>query len=165
MGLACKAGWGVSAVLAATLAFGGYKVFIGGNTVPYADGRTVVLLSSDERNRVLGEMRTLLEGAKGIVQAAVKGDMAAVAVEARAIGMAAAEGESAALMAKLPGEFLTLGMSAHKAMDDLADLALATDDPMQVLGALGEAMEVCTSCHAGYRLGVEGVDDKPGAGG
>lgn len=165
MGLGCKAGWAVSAVLAGTLAIGGYKVFMGGNTVPYADGRTVVLLSSDERNRVLGEMRGLLEGAKGIVQAAVRSDMAAVAQEARAVGMVAAQGESAALMAKLPGAFLTLGMSAHKSMDDLADLALTTDDPMQVLGALGKAMEVCTGCHAGYRLGVEGVDDRPGADG
>ena len=165
MGLACKAGWGVSAVLAAVLVVGGSKVFVGGNTVPYSDGRTVVLLSSDERNRVLGEMRMLLEGAKGIVQASVKGDMAAVAQEARAIGMAAAKGESPALMAKLPGEFLTMGMSAHKAMDDLADLAGTTDDPMKVLEALGEAMEVCTGCHAGYRLGVEGIDDRPGADG
>lgn len=152
----CIAGWGLSAVLAAALGTGAYVVVMGGNTVPYADGRTVVLLSGDERNRVLGEMRGLLEGVKGIVQAAVVGDMPAVAQEARAVGMAAAKGASAALMAKLPGEFLTLGMSAHKAMDDLADLAGTTDDPLVVLGALGAAMEVCTSCHGGYRLGVEG---------
>lgn len=165
MGLACKAGWGLSAILAGVIVVGGYKIFVGGNTMPYADGRTVVLLSADERNRVLGEMRALLEGAKGIVQASVAGDMATVAAEARAVGMAAAKGESPALMAKLPGEFLTMGMSAHKAMDDLADLAEQGAEPMAVLGALGQAMEVCTGCHAGYRLGVEGVDDKPGAGG
>ena len=165
MSIACKAGWGLAAVLAAVTGVGGYMVFVGGNTVPYADGRTVVLLSADERNRVLGEMRGLLVGAKGIIQASVQGDMATVAAEARAIGMAAAEGESAALMAKLPGAFLTMGMSAHRAMDDLADLAESGAEPMQVLEALGEAMEVCTGCHAGYRLGVEGVDDKPGAAG
>ncbi len=165
MGLGCKAGWTLSGVLAVVIAVGGYKVFFGGNTVPYADGRTVVLLTSDERNRVLGEMRALLEGAKGIIQAAVAGDMDAVASEARAVGMAAAKGESPALMAKLPGDFLTMGMSAHKAMDDLAALAESGGDPMQVLGALGEAMDVCTGCHAAYRLGVEGVDDQPGAGG
>lgn len=158
MGLACKAGWALSAVLALALGGGAYKVIIGGNTMPYEDGRTVVLLSADERNRVLGEMRHLLEGAKGIVQASVKGDMARVAQEARAVGMAAADAESPALMAKLPGHFLNLGMSAHKAMDDLADLAETTDDPLVVLEALGEAMEVCTGCHAGYRLGVEGEE-------
>lgn len=165
MGLACKAGWGLSAVLAMVLGVGGYKVFVGGTTVPYADGRTVVLLSTDERNRVLGEMRGLLEGAKGIIQASVAGDMATVATEARAIGMAAADGESPALMAKLPGEFLTMGMGAHKAMDDLADLAEQTDDPLVILGTLGQAMEVCTGCHAGYRLGVEGIDDQGGSDG
>ena len=163
MGLACKAGWGLSAILAGVIAVGGYRIFVGGNTVPYADGRTVVLLNSDERNRVLGEMRALLEGAKGIVQASAAGDMATVAAEARAVGMAAAEAESPAMMAKLPGDFLTLGMSAHQAMDDLADMAEGGAEPMEVLKALGEAMDVCTGCHAGYRLGVEGVDDKPGA--
>lgn len=158
MSVGCKAGWALSAVLAATLGAGAYVVVIQGNTAPYEDGRTVVLLSKDERNRVLGEMRGLLDGAKGIVQAAVAGDMATVEQEARAIGMAAAEGESPALIAKLPADFMSMGMSAHKAMDDLADLATMTDDPLEVLGALGEAMDVCTGCHAGYRLGVEGKD-------
>ncbi|SFL43805.1 hypothetical protein [Shimia aestuarii] len=158
MSLACKAGWGVSAVLAGVIVIGGYKLIVQGHTVPSEDGRTVVLLSEDERNRVLAEMRGLLEAAKGITQAAVVGDMETVAAEARAVGMAAADGESPALMAKLPLDFLQLGMSAHKAMDDLADLALTTDDPLVVLGAMGEAMEACTGCHAGYRLGVEGID-------
>ena len=136
-------------------------MIIKGNTEPYEDGRTAILLSKDERNRVLGEMRGLLEASKGIVQAAVAGDMETVAAEARAVGMVAAEGESPALMAKLPAEFMALGFSAHRAMDDLADLAGTTDDPLVVLGALGEAMEVCTGCHAGYRLDVA----QPDAGG
>ena len=158
MGIACKAGWALSAVLAAALGAGGYMFIIQGNTAPYEDGRTAILLTKDERNRVLAEMRGLLEGSKNIVQAAVKGDMTTVASEARAIGMAAAEGESAAMMAKLPLDFLRQGMSAHKAMDDLADMAGTTDDPLVILGTLGEAMEICTGCHAGYRLGVEGPD-------
>ncbi len=158
MGLACKAGWALSAVLAAALGVGGYVFVVQGNTKPYEDGRTAILLSKDERNRVLGEMRGLLEASQGIVQAAVAGDMDTVAEEARAVGMAAAEGESAAMMAKLPLAFLRQGMAAHKAMDDLADLAGTTQDPLVILGALGQAMEICTGCHAGYRLGVEGPD-------
>ncbi|MDQ2091603.1 hypothetical protein [Marimonas arenosa] len=159
MSIACKAGWAVSAVLAAALGAGAYLFVIQGNTEPYEDGRTAILLSKDERNRVLGEMRALLEASKAITQAAVKGDMETVATEARAVGMVAAEGESPVLIAKLPLEFMTMGYSAHRAMDDLADLAGRSDDPLEILGALGEAMEICTGCHAGYRLGVEGQDE------
>lgn len=160
MTFACKAGWAVAGILAVALGAGAYKVVVKGQTVPYADGRTAILLTKDERNRVLGEMRGLLEGVKAITQAAVAGDMATVAAQASAIGMVAAEGESPALIAKLPLEFMTLGMGTHKAMDDLATLAGTTDDPLVVLGALGEAMDKCTGCHAGYRLGVEGMDEE-----
>lgn len=158
MSMVCKAGWALSAVLAAALGAGGYLLVIQGNTAPYEDGRTAILLTKDERNRVLGEMRGLLEAAQNITQAAVAGDMTTVATEARAVGMVAAEGESPALIAKLPVEFMTMGYAAHGAMDDLADLAGTTDDPLVILGALGEAMEICTGCHAGYRLGVEGLE-------
>lgn len=154
-----KLGWIVSLVLAVGLGAMIYTFILAGQTEPHADGRTVVLLSADERNQVLGEMRGLLEGAQEIVEASVAGDLTRVSEVASSIGMAAAEGESAALIGKLPLEFKTLGLDTHRAMDDLATLASETDDPMVVLGALGDAMLNCTSCHAGYRLGIEG-DDK-----
>ncbi|PCJ07418.1 MAG: hypothetical protein COB16_10975 [Rhodobacteraceae bacterium] len=84
----------VSLVLALTLAGLGYTFVVKGNVEPHADGRTVVLLSADERNMVLGEMRGLLEAVQAVVQAAVEGDMEAVSAAAREVGMAAAEGES-----------------------------------------------------------------------
>ncbi|MEP2531876.1 hypothetical protein [Shimia sp.] len=158
MDMAGKAGWAVAGVLAAALGLSGYVFVVGGNTVPYEDGRTVILLTKDERNLVLGEMRGLLEAVQGITQAAVAGDMDEVAAQASAVGMAAADGESPALMAKLPLDFMTLGLGAHRSMDALAELAGTTDDPLVILGAMGDAMDACTGCHAGYRLGVEGID-------
>lgn len=158
MTTSAKLGWGLAAILAVALGAMSYTFLVAGKTTPYADGRTTVLLSKDERNKVLGEMRGLLEGAQEIVEASVEGDMVRVSEVARSIGMAAAEGESAQLIGKLPLEFKTLGLDTHRAMDDLAALAQTTDDPLVVLGALGDAMLNCTSCHAGYRLGVEGLD-------
>lgn len=148
----------VSLILALTLAAVGYTFVVKGNVEPHADGRTVVLLSADERNMVLGEMRGLLEAVQGVVQAAAAGDMDAVSATARAVGMAAAEGESAAMIGKIPLDFMTLGMGTHKAFDALADTAENTDDPLVVLGQLGEMMDRCTGCHAGYRFGIEGED-------
>ena len=111
----------VAIVLAAVIATGVW-LFIKGDTVPASDGRASIRLSEGERDKVLGEMRGLLEAAQAIIEASVANDMATVEAEARKVGMAAAEGESPALMAKLPLEFMTLGLGTHQAMDDLADL-------------------------------------------
>ncbi len=148
----------VSLVLALALAGFGYTFVVKGTVEPHADGRTVILLSADERNMVLGEMRGLLEAVQSVVQAAVAGDMVAASTAARAVGMVAAEGESAAMLGKIPLDFMTLGMGTHKAFDALADTAENTNDPLVVLGELGNLMDRCTSCHGGYRFGIEGED-------
>ena len=154
----CAVGWGLSVVLALGLGAMGYVFLIRGNVEPYADGRTAVLLLPDERNRVLGEMRGLLEAVQEITVAAAQGDMATVAKSASAEGMAAAEAESPQMIAKLPLEFKRLGMSTHKAFDDLAAFAGTTDDRLEVTARLGGILDNCTSCHAGYRLGLEDAD-------
>lgn len=148
----------INLVLAVGLAGAAYLLVSPGNVEPHADGRSVVLLTPDERNMVLGEMRGLLETVQVVVQAATMGDMEAISAASTAAGMAAARGESAALIGKLPIEFMTLGMGTHKAFDALAVTAQGTDDPMVVLAELGTIMDNCTGCHAGYRLGIEGED-------
>ena len=153
--LVCK---GVSLVLALALVGVGYIFVVRGNVEPHPDGRSVVLLSADERNMVLGEMRGLLEAVQVVVQAASDGDMAEVSSAARAVGMVAAEGESASMLGKIPLDFMKMGMGTHKAFDALADTADSTDDPLVVLRELGGLMDRCTSCHAGYRFGIEGGD-------
>ncbi len=158
MSHAGRLGWLISLVLAVALGWMSYNFIIVGQTEPHADGRTVVLLAPDERNKVLGEMRGLLETVQGITLAATEGDMAQVRALATAAGMAAAEGESAALVGKLPLEFKTLGLRTHRAFDALAARAGDSADPLEVLGEMGKLMGNCTSCHAGYRLGVEGID-------
>ena len=135
-----------------------YVFVVKGNVETHADGRTVVLLAPEERNRVLGEMRGLLETVQAVVQAAAMGDMEAASAAASASGMGAAKGESAALIGKLPLDFMTLGLGTHKAFDALALTAQQSDDPMVVLEELGTIMDNCTGCHAGYRLGIEGED-------
>lgn len=154
----CAIGWGLSAVLAAGLGAMSYVFLVRGNVEPHADGRTVVLLLADERNRVLGEMRGLLEAVQAITAAAARDDMATVAQAASGVGMAAAEAESPAMIAKLPLEFKLLGMGTHKAFDDLALQAATTSDGRDIAKRMGEILTNCTSCHAGYRLGIEGAD-------
>lgn len=156
MRIACIGGWALSAVLAVAFGATAYVFVVGGNVVASADGRTAVLLLADERDRVLGEMRALLEAVQTITAAAAEDDMASVVAAATAVGMAAAKAESPQMLGKLPLEFLRLGMGAHQAFDDLAGLAAQTTDGRVIARRMGEILLICTACHGGYRLRVEG---------
>ncbi len=158
MNMTGKIGWALAVVLAAGLGWMSYTFLVRGNVELLADGRTAVMLLPDERTKVLGEMRGLLEAVQAITEAASQNDMNAVAEAATAVGMGAARAENPQLIAKLPLNFKMKGMAAHKAFDDLATLAGETDDGMVITGRLSEILSSCTSCHGGYRLGIETAD-------
>ena len=155
MTLMGKLGWLLSLVLAIALGWMAYTFLVKGQTVPYADGRTSILLAPGERNKVLGEMRDVLAGVQAIIEDTTSGDLKAAEAKARSMGMAAAA-QDTAIIAKLPLDFKSLGLGLHRSFDDLADSIAATDDPVSVLGDVGNLMLQCVACHDTYRLGVEG---------
>ena len=141
-------------VLIGVVGYGAYK-FINGNAEATDDGRTAIVLTFEEREFLLADMRTFLETVQAIVAAAGEGDMAAVAEIATANGIAATGNEPAALMAKIPLEMKQLGFGTHDRFDVLAALATESNDPTKVIVELGDLMTNCTGCHAGYRFDVE----------
>ena len=110
--------------------------FIRGHTRVAPDGRTAVLLASDERNLVLTEMRGMLETVQVVVDGVKTGDMKQVA----------------ALMAKLPLEFKQLGLSVHKRFDEIATAAGSGASREQLLASLSTQLSACVACHGSYRL-------------
>lgn len=151
----CKLCWAVTSALVLFIAIMGYKFIVVGSVTESNDGRTAIMMTAPERDMILGEMRTFLEGVQTIVEAIAEDDMETVASTATSIGMAATGGEPAALIAKLPLEFKTLGMGTHGAFDELAMEATDMGNSKIVLAKLGEVMLRCTSCHAAYRFGIE----------
>ncbi|MFK5978759.1 MAG: hypothetical protein QM488_07735 [Rhizobiaceae bacterium] len=152
----CKLCWGVSALLIAVIVGMGYIFIIKGSTSTADDGRTAIFISEGERDLVLSEMRGFLEGVQEITSGLAKDDMKTVASSAQALGMAGAGNAPASLMAKLPLEFMTMGMDTHKAFDALSVEAQDIGDPKVILTKLSELMNNCTTCHAGYRFEIEG---------
>ncbi|HHL20650.1 MAG TPA: hypothetical protein ENJ52_03890 [Aliiroseovarius sp.] len=150
-----KLGWIVSLILAIGLGAMGYTFLVKGQTVPYADGRTSILLSPDERNQVLGEMRAILSGTRDIMEDSINGDFQAAEDQARAMGMAAANAD-AQILAKLPLDFSSLGLGLHRSFDDLADFIAANPDPLGIVDEVASLMVQCVACHDAYRLGIEG---------
>lgn len=143
------------AVLFLVVAVLGYK-FTVGNVAPSDDGRQAVLLTKDERNALLLEMRVWLQSSQGILAAAAGNDFDAVIKSARASGMAAEADTPGSLFRKIPVEMKTLGFSTRGKFDDIAAEAAKSKDGNQVVMKLSEAMKNCIACHEMYRFVEEG---------
>lgn len=126
--------------------------FVHGNTAAGTDGRTAVVLAPAERDLVLREMRGLLQASQQVVQGIRQDDMKMVTMSARAAGMGSATDVNPALMAKLPVEFKSLGMSVHHDMDDLAKAAESGKGQADLLGMLSDTMAKCVGCHSAWQL-------------
>ena len=121
------------------------------------DIRSAIVLTEDERNLVLTEMRTFLETVRLITVALAKDDMAGIIEPARKVGMASSGEVPAGLSDKLPGQFKMFAMNTHKEFDIIALDAEALEDKQHTLTQLGALMNNCVSCHAIYRLEAENM--------
>lgn len=126
--------------------------FVRGNTAAGTDGRTAIVLQAAERDLVLSEMRGLLSATQAVLEGVNNGDMQQVAKAARAAGMAGAADVNPALMAKLPLDFKSLGMSVHHAMDDIAVAAESGKPAPEVLKMAADTLNKCVACHASWQL-------------
>lgn len=147
----CKLSWSLVAVLLVVVALFGYK-FTVGTVQPSDDGRQAVLLSKDERNALLLEMRVWLQSSQGILAAASEKDFVSVISSAKASGMSAEADTPGSLFRKLPVEMKALGFDTRKKFDDIAADAEKFKDSSLVVTKLSVAMNNCIACHATYRF-------------
>ena len=126
--------------------------FVKGYTTAGSDNRTAIVLKSGERTLILSEMRGLLNSVYGVLSGLNKGDMAQVADAASKAGMAAAADVNPALMAKLPLEFKSLGMSVHRDMDDLAAAAGKGKSSPEIQTMLTNTLAKCVGCHSAWQV-------------
>lgn len=138
-----------------TIAAGAY-FFIVGKTTSSPDGRSAIILTADEKNMVLHEMRVILGAVNGILKAVAKDDMKAASASARSAGMVMAVDGDPGLIAKLPAEFRALGMSLHGDFDHLANDIDSGLPQEQVIERLGRITDKCVVCHSGYRISERG---------
>ena len=154
-----KLGWLLALVLAVGLGGMGYFFLLKGQTAPYADGRVSVLLTADQRNASLAEMRDILESVQEIMEDTIAGDFKAASARATSQGMAAFNQEDPAVIAKLPIGFKSIGLTLRGGFDDLATTLDTTDNALEVLDEMSALMLNCTACHQTYRLGIEGEEN------
>ena len=147
----CRLSWALVVVLLIIVALFGYR-FTVGNVQPSDDGRLAVMLTKDERNALLLEMRAWLQNSQSILSAVSKNDFETVIKTAKASGMGAEAGVPGALFRKLPVEMKALGFDTRKKFDDIAADAEKVKDGNRIVSKLSVAMNNCVACHAMYRF-------------
>jgi hypothetical protein len=147
----CKLSWGLVGVLLVIVAVFAYK-FTKGEVQPSDDGRLAVMLSKDERNALLLEMRTWLQSSQGILAAAAANDFNAVIKSAKESGMGAEAETPGSLFRKLPVEMKALGFDTRGKFDAIAADAEKLKDSKHTITQLSEAMNNCIACHETYRF-------------
>ncbi len=128
------------------------KKFVSGKVEPYEDGRTSVILTKDERNLILDEMRAFLVSVQGVSQAITENNMDKVAELAHKAGMAAEEGTPGSLLQKIPLGMKKLGFGTRDKFDEIAENAKTTKDAVLARKQLDALMNNCIACHMVYRL-------------
>ena len=121
---------------------------------PPADARQRLLVPPPARDKILSEMRAMLESLSGVLHALAANDPQAAEKAARASGMAVAADVQPEMRKLLPQPFLQLGMQTHQSFDALADRLKAGGTREETLKALAKLTSNCVACHAAYRLDV-----------
>ncbi|MFA6201668.1 MAG: hypothetical protein WC710_00605 [Gallionella sp.] len=147
----CKLSWSLVVVLSIIVALLGYK-FTVGEVQPSDDGRQAVMLTKDERNALLLEMRNWLQNSQAILAAASEKDFDTVIKSARASGMAAETDTPGSLFRKIPVEMKALGFGTRNKFDEIAADAEQFKDSNHTAAKLSDAMNNCVACHATYRF-------------
>jgi hypothetical protein len=148
----CGLCWSLLAIVVIVVGAAAYRLLGGGHTHMASDGRAEIVLSGENRDIVLAEMRAFLGAVQAITTALTRDDLKTVASQARSVGAAAVGQIPPSLMQALPLEFKTLGKATHAAFDQLALDAEQMGDRDMALRQLGELLNNCVSCHAAYRL-------------
>ena len=116
------------------------------------DQRQRLTLPPQARDKVLAEMRHMLESVNGILRGVAANDLVAVEKVARAAGTAMAVEMDPAMMRQLLPAFRELGLQTHRAFDDLADRIKAGGTRDDAIRGLAGVTGNCVACHALYRL-------------
>ncbi|MGZ8982489.1 MAG: hypothetical protein ACXW11_00880 [Methylotenera sp.] len=147
--------WVIICVLLIVLSIIGYK-FVQGNVASSEDDRVAVVLSKDERNLILKEMRNFLISTQGVSEAITNNDMNLVAKLATKAGMMAETNTPGSLLSKIPLSMKTLGFDTRKKFDQISADAVQLKDPSHSRRQLDQLMKNCIACHSSFKLVEEG---------
>ena len=150
----CTTPWIISGLLCTIIVGFAVKFIVLGSTAQAPDGRTQVILTTNERAQVLEEMRQLLASTQSIVEALAEHDLKNISAAANQVGMQATSTMDITLKAKLPMDFKQMGFAVHQSFDDISHMAKEQKPIQEIQRKLADTMSQCVACHASFQLPV-----------
>ncbi|MBL0710060.1 MAG: hypothetical protein JJV99_03435 [Colwellia sp.] len=129
----------------------GYK-FVAGSVESSEDNRIAVVLTHDERNLILGEMRQFLISVQAISQALTEEDIGKVVGLSAKAGMSAEADTPGSIFRKIPLGMKMLGLDTRKKFDDMSAYAKNNQDIKALRVQLDTILSNCVACHEAYKL-------------
>lgn len=129
-----------------------YFFFFKGDVIQYKNDRTAVIISPENKEFVLKEMRVFLESLQQINQGLIKGDASLIIEAGNTSGGDAKEHAPRGLIKSLPKDFKNIAFSTHTIFDAIKDSARINFDPLQTRRQLDELLNNCVACHQKYKF-------------
>lgn len=135
-----------------TIVGAGAYVMSGGASKQVVGNRMAIVLSEQDRDLVLDEMRTMLSSTQQIIDGLSRGDRQQVVQAAKLAGMGSAIDLDPNFLAKLPLDFKTLGFSMHSDMDAISKAASQGATERELTSMLGATLTKCVGCHSAWEI-------------
>ncbi len=143
--------WAIIVALGLIVFGAGYQL-ITGSTVVSSDGRTAIVLTKNERNFVLGEMRGLLGHIQQLVAAAADRDIDKTIAIAKRLNSDSQGEKQVGIIAKTPLNFKKITANIHSQFGKLYEDSVKKRDANHSLKQVSMIMQNCIACHGAYTI-------------
>lgn len=132
-----------------------YIFFIKGSTTTSDDTRITVVLTENQKDFALTEMREFLESIQEINQGIIDHDANIIIAAAEKSGGSVIAHAPRGMVGRLPIEFKQLGFGVHDMFDELAASTKRDFNIANTQQQLNTILISCVTCHKRYRIESE----------
>ncbi len=150
----------IIALIASLIANAGlvYFFMFKGDVVEVKNQRQAIMMTEENREIVLKEMRDFLESVKVINEGILENNPAKIIESARSSGNCVKDEVPKGLIKSLPIAFKKMGFGTHDLFDELADSVRINFNPKQTQRQLNRILNNCVACHQIYQIKTTSKD-------
>lgn len=123
-----------------------------GDVIPLKDHRKAIVMSSDNKNIVLKEMRDFLQSIQQINEGIIENNAEKIIKSATASGRSVEQEIPKGLIKSLPIDFKKMGFGTHDLFDEIADSAKVNFNAKTTHRQLNTLLNRCVACHQIYQI-------------
>lgn len=131
-----------------------YLFFIKGETIKSTDNRIAIVMSEDNKDFVLAEMRDFLESVQKINEGILNDNYQIITDAGKKSGGSVIEHAPIGLLKSLPSGFKSLGFSTHDIFDDFSNITQEKYNQKNAQQRLNKLLNNCIACHSSYKIEV-----------